>query len=96
MRHHHTDVTHEGWVSGAPGCLTDHHRTSPQLYAIKTTFKLILILKKSEKQWMSAVAVPVGVGCDQTRQDVEQGSILPAKAETLLGLTWSQQLNNKF
>ena len=35
---------------------------------------------------MSAVAVAVG-GCgDETRQDVEQGSILPAKAEKLLTL----------
>ena len=35
---------------------------------------------------MLAVAVAVGDGCDKTRQDVEQGSILPAKADKLLGL----------
>ena len=35
---------------------------------------------------MSAVAVLVGSSGDETRQDVEQGSILPAKAEKLLGL----------
>ena len=35
---------------------------------------------------MSAVVMAVGGGGDETRQDVEQGSILPAKAEKLLGL----------
>ena len=35
---------------------------------------------------MLAVAVPVSSGGDETRQDVEQGSILPAKAKKLLGL----------
>ena len=35
---------------------------------------------------MSAVPVAVGSGGDETRQDVEQGSILPTRAEKLLGL----------
>ena len=35
---------------------------------------------------MSAVAVVVGGSGDKTRQDVEQGSILPTKADKLLGL----------
>ena len=35
---------------------------------------------------MSAVAVAIGSGGDKTRQDMEQGSILPAKADKLLGL----------
>ena len=35
---------------------------------------------------MSAVVVVVGGGGDKTRQDMEQGSILPSRADKLLGL----------
>ena len=35
---------------------------------------------------MLAVAVAVGGGGDKTRQEVEQGSILPARADKLFGL----------
>ena len=54
---------------------------------MKTTFESIQITFFSlEKQQMLAEVVPVSGSGDKTRQDVEQGSILPAKAEKLLGL----------
>ena len=50
-------------------------------------FRIDSIYKKiSEKQRMSAVAVAVGGSGEETRQDVEQGSILPTKADKLLSL----------
>ena len=53
---------------------------------MKTTFKLIEITIFSEKQQMSTVAVAVSGSGDKTRQDMKQGSILPTKADKLLGL----------
>ena len=61
MCHCRSDVTHEGQVATSSGCLTDHHGTSSQLYAIKTTFKLIQISIFSEnsgcQQWWSMAVV---------------------------------------
>ena len=63
------------------GCLTDHHGTSSRY---EDDFQINSNLNFFRKQQMSAVAVG---GCgDETRQDVEQGSILPAKAKKLLSL----------
>ena len=51
------------WGPGTPGCLTDHHGTLSWLYAMKTTFELIQILKKSEnsrcrqRRWWSEAVV---------------------------------------
>ena len=54
---------------------------------MKTTFDFNLnsIKKKLRKKKQISV-VAVGSSGDETRQDVEQGSILPAKAEKLLSL----------
>ena len=49
-------------------------------------FQINLNYNFFKKQQMSAVAVPVSGSGDETRQDMEQGSILPARAEKLLGL----------
>ena len=56
------------------------------LYLTETTFESIQITLYSEKQRMSAVVVAVSGSGDKTRQDVEQGSILHARADKLLGL----------
>ena len=53
---------------------------------MKATFESIQITLFSEKQQMLAVVVAVSGSGDKTRQDVEQGSILPARAYKLLGL----------
>ena len=79
MHHCCTNVTHEGQVAAAPAsCLTDHHGTSSRLYTMKMTFESIKITIFQTKQRMSVAVV--------TRPDVEQGSILQAKAEKLLSL----------
>ena len=49
---------------------------------MKMIFESIQITIFSEKQRM--LAVVVGASGDKTRQDVEQGSILPTKANKLL------------
>ena len=63
---------------------------------MKTTLESILITIFSEKQRMSVEAVTVGGSGEETRQDVEQGSILPAKAEKLLSLHGPSNWKNKF
>ena len=81
-RHCRTNVTHEGRVAGAPGS-HDRHGTLSWLYDYEDDFRINLNYTFFPRK---TVDVGRGASGDKTRQDVEQGSILPARADKLLGL----------
>ena len=83
MHHRRTNVTHEGRVPSAPGSLITITEPHHDCMTMKTTFESIQITLFFFRK---TVDVSGGGRGDKTRQDVEQGSILPARADKLLGL----------